>query len=175
MPVRQRFGNWTNFLHEMGLKPIKFLPTKNGITRKGTRNKSRKRIKTRAGYIKVFEPDHPASTRNGYVLEHRMIAYDAKQLTDLSHEVHHINGIKDDNRLENLQVLEKAEHTTLTHKGRQVSDSYPQCKMCEKRTKSKYQLCQKHYKAQWHRMKRGLIDSIHEHPELLKHSILNNN
>lgn len=70
------------------------------------------------GYVQLFRPEHPTAQKNGYVMEHRMIAYDAGLLTDLSMEVHHRNGDKTDNRIENLEVLTKAEHTSITWKGK---------------------------------------------------------
>ena len=33
MLVRLRFGSWGKFLKVMGVEPIQFIPTKNGITR----------------------------------------------------------------------------------------------------------------------------------------------
>src|SRR6476619_5173450 len=62
------------------------------------------------GYVRVYMPDHPLAYPGGYVAEHRRIAYDAGLLTDASCHVHHINGDKQDNRLENLEVLTAREH-----------------------------------------------------------------
>jgi len=63
------------------------------------------------GYILVrLSPDHPfycmAHRRTGYVLEHRLIMAEhlGRPLTN-EEIVHHINGDKQDNRLENLQLL----------------------------------------------------------------------
>lgn len=86
---------------------------------KGAKNKKGvKRLMTIFGYYDVFNPTHPLAKKNGYIREHRMIAYDAGILTDPSMEVHHINGIKTDNRTENLQALPKEKHTSITWKGK---------------------------------------------------------
>jgi hypothetical protein len=63
-----------------------------------------------SGYIVVYAPDHPLAQAKGLVLEHRKIAWDAGLLDDPSLIVHHRNGVKDDNRIENLEVLTAAEH-----------------------------------------------------------------
>lgn len=62
------------------------------------------------GYLRVWAPNHPTASRDGYALQHRLIAYDAGLLSDLRHEVHHVNRVRDDNRLENLRVLTPEEH-----------------------------------------------------------------
>lgn len=69
------------------------------------------------GYVQVFEPEHPRADSGGWVFEHRIIV--EKQLgRHLRREenVHHVNGVKHDNRLENLVVMGHEEHLDLTRK-----------------------------------------------------------
>jgi len=69
------------------------------------------------GYILCFSPNHPFTNNNGYVLEHRLVAEKCLGRLLLKEEVvHHINGIKDDNRPENLYLFEtNGKHTSFHH------------------------------------------------------------
>lgn len=65
----------------------------------------------RHGYVILRLPDHPLADVNGCVPEHRVIACEMEgRILTPNEAVHHINGIKDDNRPENLVVLTHAEH-----------------------------------------------------------------
>ncbi len=68
-------------------------------------------------YIAVWEPKHPLANSNGYVLQHRKVAWDAGILTQKEMVVHHINGDRLDNRLENLEVMPLGQHTQLHRTG----------------------------------------------------------
>jgi hypothetical protein len=60
---------------------------------------------TTTGYVKIYEPDNPNAAANGFVLEHRKIMSEHLDRPLLSDEsVHHKNGIRCDNRIENLEI-----------------------------------------------------------------------
>lgn len=75
-------------------------------TWKGGRRKSSK------GYVYVLNPNHPRADRQGYVAEHLLVweKTHGKLLPEGS-VIHHLNGIKTDNRPENLVALRTTKHS----------------------------------------------------------------
>ncbi len=70
-----------------------------------------------SGYVLIYQPNHPLTGSTGYILEHRLIV--EKHLNRyLAREeiVHHINGIKNDNRIENLYLFSSKNSHTYFHK-----------------------------------------------------------
>lgn len=81
-----------------------------GANWKGGRKKNKK------GHVLVLRKGHPMADVAGYVMEHRLIMSEyLGRLLEADEIVHHINGIKDDNRIENLCIMSNAEHTRLHH------------------------------------------------------------
>ncbi len=63
------------------------------------------RRRDRKGYIRVYAKGHPNASRDGYIMEHRLVMSTQLGRSLYPDEnVHHINGVRDDNRVENLEL-----------------------------------------------------------------------
>jgi hypothetical protein len=71
-----------------------------------------------SGYVEVLLPDHPMANSKGYVKEHRLVlAEHLGRILDPSEHIHHRNENRQDNRLENLELIGIGQHTSLHHTG----------------------------------------------------------
>ena len=125
MPVRVLFGNWTNFVIACGREPkvseftnearVNSIKARTG--KQGGNNKGGKHI-DRNGYVQIWNPNHPNCRSAGYMHEHRFVMSEhlGRELKRYEN-VHHINGNRADNRIENLELW-----TTQQPSGQRVED-----------------------------------------------------
>lgn len=133
--VAKQMGRCESFIRKVlyasGIKPKEWIPRKKG---KDSPTWKGGRILSPQGYFKLHLPNHPRATAGGYVWEHVVIAEKklGRSLKFFQHgdprneNVHHINGIKTDNRPENLSVMTVQEHTK--HEWEENEEKFPQSK-----------------------------------------------
>lgn len=93
---------------------------KSRAAHKGARSMNWKggRIKDRLGYIQLWMPEHPNAKMAGYIHEHRLVMSEYLKRPLLPFEnIHHKNGDRSDNRLENLELW-----NTMQPAGQRVED-----------------------------------------------------
>lgn len=72
------------------------------------------KVVSKGDYNYVVVRNHPNATKNGYVLHHRIVMENKLgRLLSSNEIVHHKNGDKKDNRVENLEVMSSKEHARL--------------------------------------------------------------
>lgn len=177
MAYRKEFGSWGNALRECGFEVQKPHPS-NNCRQAVSRAKKGKtgelspvwkggKYTDKFGYIHIWD-----SKKQRYEREHRKIMAEhlGRELLK-GEDVHHINGCKSDNRIDNLLLISKPQHTKLHEKLGHHNQSVKKNKNCVfpgcmNKTSSKYCLCTKHYKLQWQRLKAGIVNSISDVKEI---------
>lgn len=80
------------------------------------------------GYIAIYKPNHKFASKKGYVMEHILVYEQANNciVDRTKYCIHHINGIRSDNRVENLRLMTHSEHmsyhSTIRHQMRRGSN-----------------------------------------------------
>jgi hypothetical protein len=106
----------TTVAKQLGIGPttvLRWLREKGCYIRTPSERHRLSRTITSSGYIRVYRPEHhKAAPKGGYVLEHILVWEEAhnKRLPD-GWVVHHINGIKTDNRPSNLFAMPRTKHS----------------------------------------------------------------
>jgi hypothetical protein len=95
------------------------------------------------GYIYLYRPKHPYATQTGYVKRSRLVMEKhLNRLLNPNERIHHINEIKNDDRIENLRLFESQGKHTKFHIDKHKESGKPFYKHSEE-TKKKISLAKK--------------------------------
>ncbi len=87
-------------------------------------NESGKGFKRKEGYIYFLKKGHPNAAKSGYIAEHVFIMSEyLRRPLNGKETIHHKNGIRDDNRIENLEIWSHSHPF-----GQRVEDKLEWCK-----------------------------------------------
>lgn len=77
------------------------------------------------GYLSVRNPEHQSARSNGRVFEHRIVMEKHIDRPLSRNEIiHHINGDKKDNRIENLMIVSRSEHINMHRTPRRRNEQH---------------------------------------------------
>ena len=117
-------------------KEIEFLNRSEARKRDKASNWKGGTRKTAGGYRQLLMPEHPRSDKSGYVMEHIVVwEQETGMILPPGFCIHHLNGDKTDNRIENLCVMLHKAHTVYHHTGKKRSQE-TRNKISEARKKS---------------------------------------
>lgn len=93
--------------------------------------------KLKNGYIYTYKPQHRFATKDGYVMEHRLVLEQKlNRVLEPNEIAHHVNGRKDDNRPENIELTIRGQHTKNhfldSFKTRELLNIINSCEHCKK-------------------------------------------
>lgn len=102
---------------------IKFLNRSKAKSGKNASNWNGGVRRTSKGYIQILMPEHKRADKGGYVMEH-IVVYEKATGIEVPRNccIHHLNGIKNDNRIENLCMMTNSAHTIYHHTGQKRSE-----------------------------------------------------
>ena len=90
-------------------------------------------------YYGIYKPYFKYSWKNGYIYEHRYIMYIYLSILNgkpiyLSKydDIHHRNNNKQDNRIENLELISKKQHTSYHNPIKDRTNTF--CNLCKSKT-----------------------------------------
>lgn len=79
------------------------------------------------GYLQCYVPEHPNARSDGYVMLHTVLMeIHLGRYLNSDEVVHHINGVKDDNSLDNLMLMSRHNHRSyhITVRNKKGGDIY---------------------------------------------------
>ena len=107
------------------------------------------KIFSQGEYNVCMVDNHPNVYKNGYIYHHRIVMENhIGRILTTNEVVHHINGNKKDNRIENLELMTNSEHVKHHSKKtiKMVSLKCPECTTIFERKRGQTFLIKKNYK-----------------------------